>query len=158
MQKLIIQSSFILLAGLLIVLFIDYNFNINENISSGLKVKPLGVIILTLIIFILIWSFKKLRLIQPEINIFRFTIFGTIIVFISEAFYHLARQLTFVELDIETRLKMYFSSLALMTLYGVIISFLISYQLKTRSSSKTVFFVIIILFCNYIIQKYLIDS
>lgn len=158
MSKIIIQSTLLLLTGLLIVLFIDYNFNIHENISSVFQVKPLGIIILTYTISILIWMFKKLKLKQPEINLIRYTVLGTIIVFVSEAVYQLARQLTFIELDTDTRIKMYISSLSGMTLFGMIISFIISHQLKTRNSTRTVLFVLIFMFSCYIIQKYWMNS
>lgn len=156
MRNTILLSSIILSIGLLIILTFDYNFELHKGLSTTFPVKILGVLVLGWTLTVLIITLKKIHKRQPEVTLSRLTVIGTLISILAQIINQSGRQFTFIDMSVSDRMTMILRDLAIMSLYGLIISFLISYQLKTKNTSRLISYIIIILLYNFLIQKYLL--
>ena len=130
MRRLILKFSFILLAALLSEFWLTkYSpLNLPENIPHT-PIRIGGLLLLSTQVFVLIIFEKKLLKLRQEETIFQLTAKGSLVCLISEIFFQLIRQLT-IDTD-----RIYYFTLGTVgvTIFGAIISFLVSFQIKTKS-------------------------
>lgn len=157
MRKTIILSSIILSIGLLLVLTCDYNFKLHKELSTTFHVKILGALVFTWTLTVLMITLKRIHRRQPAIALTNLTLIGALIAILAQVINQFARQFTFIALAFSDRMVMFLQDLSIMSLYGLIISFLISYQLKTKNTPRFISYITVILLCNYLIQKYFIS-
>ncbi len=153
MRPLFFKSFLFLTVVTLIILAVDYNFNIHEYIAPVFPVKPLGILIFSSMLAALIISLKKLKREQEFITMAGLIIYGTFIVFATEVVFQFARQFTFSDLGFGERLAMFFRDLTGMTFFGAVLSFFIAYHLKTKNTGRLIGMILIGLMANYIVQK-----
>ena len=144
--------SLILFGGLTLLLFLDLHFNLHATLPL-VPIRPLGVLTSALLISVIIIALKKLKRLQSAVSIIKYSLFGTLIVLISEMFLQFIRQCTFEGLEFNERLTMYIQSLIGATIFGFIISFLTAFQLKTKKTNQLVLIIVGLLICYNILVR-----
>jgi hypothetical protein len=137
MRILIFKFSLILLAGLLFGFWLTQysTLNLPENIPHT-PIRIGGLLLLGTLVFVLIIFEKRLLKLNPEETIFQLTTKGSLICLISETVFQLIRQLTFDTTIFTDRIYYFTIATVVITIFGIIISFLISFQLKTKRTGQ----------------------
>ncbi|MHB1277448.1 MAG: hypothetical protein ACYC1Q_03555 [Bacteroidia bacterium] len=147
------KYSILLLAGFLISWWLQfYSPFVIPDYIPGTPIKIDGLILLSVLLAILIFSQKEFLKKQPELTIFRLTLLGTLICFSSEIVFQLARQLTFVGYHPTERIMYFARGVFWVSLFAGALSFLVAFQLKKKEKSKLVLMIIgFILLANLIL-------
>lgn len=152
----LIKFTSILLAGHVLSWWIFYlsPLEIPDRFYQ-IQIKIDGVILVGLLLTILISAQKKLIKLQPEISIFKLTILGTIICFVSEAIFQIIRHPTVIADTLMDHVYLFFLGLIVISLFGTVFSFLIAFQLKTRRTEQLLWMIFgFILLINLIIYLF----
>ncbi len=137
----IIKYSVILLVALLIEWWVtslsslsipDY-FNIYKT-----PINVSGLFLIVILITTLRLVIKSVIKTDPDTSIYKLTLMGTIICFLSEVVFQIVRQFTL------TTDRLYYFLLGTLgiTVFGTVFSFFIAYQLKTKKTGHILLFIV----------------
>jgi hypothetical protein len=157
--KTIALSSGILLALYIIQWWVLYlsPFNIPTYIP-GTPINIGGLLIWVTLILLLLWLIKRLLLVNSTISIWKLTGIGVIVGVTAEFLFQLIRQETIDADSLGDRLHSFFLAILVHVIFSSIISFLISFQLKTKRSNVSALFIIILFIAAYFIKRQLMPS
>jgi len=144
LKRLTIIFSGLLLIGLLFEWWLLYfsGLNIPGHISNT-PINVGGLLLIALFLTILIIFIKKLVIQNSSFSIFRLTLAGTIICFIAEFVFQLIKLSTENGDTLKDRLVDFCIGVTGITFFGGVLSFLVSYQIKTRKTGMLFLFIIL---------------
>ena len=144
LKRLTITFSGLLLIGLLLEWWLLYFSGL--NIPGHILHTPInvgGLLLILLLSTILIVFIKKLSRQNNSLSILTLTLYGTIICFFAEFLFQLIKLLT----ENDNALKDRFIDLSIgvisITFFGGVLSFFVSYQIKTRRTGMLLLFIIL---------------
>jgi len=155
-ERTTIRFSIFLLIGFLLEWWFLYfsGFNIPKFIPNT-PIDTSGLLLLLLLILSLKIFIKKLDRQNNAYSIFELTLYGTIIGFIAEFVFQVIRILinskTFKESFVD-----FISGLFGMTFFSAVISFLISYHIKTRKTGMLFLFIFLSLLLIYYLKYFIL--
>ena len=116
------------------------NFNIPENIPST-PIHISGLTLIIIIITVLIFAQKSMIMTNPDARISELTFVGTLIGLFAEIFFQSVRVFTLEE----DKLHYFLKGVIGVTIAMAIISFLISFQIKTKKTNQLLLFIFLFL-------------
>gem|GEM_PF-2050123 len=143
-KRLTINFSGVLLIGLLLEWWLLYlsGLNIPEHIPHT-PINVGGLLLIILLLTILIVFIKKLVRQNSSSSILTLTLYGTIICFIAEFLFQLIKLLTQNDSTLKDRFIDFSIGVIGITFLGAVLSFFVSYQIKTRRTGMLLLFVIL---------------
>lgn len=152
MKSIILKFSFILLLGLLVEWWLTQfsPLNLPANIPHT-SIRISGLLLMALLISVLIIFQKTILQLQSEKTIFQLTMTGGLVCLIAEFFFQLIRQTTLDADKFSDRVFTFSRGTIGITIFGIIISFLVSFQLKTKKTGQLVLLIIGVIVLSNII-------
>ena len=144
LKRLTIIFSGLLLTGLLFEWWLIYFSGV--SIPGHIPYTPInvgGLLLIVLLLTILIIFIKKLVRQNSSFTIFTLTLAGAIICFISEFVFQLIKFLTQNTDTLKDRFVDFCTGVIGITFFGAVLSFLVSYQIKTRETGMLFLFIIL---------------
>ena len=143
MGKIIFKYGFVLLVGLFIQWWIIYFSPL--NLPDNIPITPInigGLLLIALIVTVLIFAQKRFLKSNPNSSILKLTLLSVIICFCSEVIFQAVRQLTMNGATIYERLHFFLSGVIGVTIFGIGLSFLVSFQIKTHKTGRLILFIV----------------
>lgn len=144
MKRLTIIFSALLLVGLLIEWWLLYFSGL--NIPGHIPNTPInvgGLLLIALLLTILIIFIKLLVKQNSSFSTFRLTLAGAIICFIAEFVFQFIKLLTENGDTLKDRLVDFCTGVIVITFFGGVLSFFVSFQIKTRKTGMLLLFIIL---------------
>jgi hypothetical protein len=144
LKKLTITFSGILLLGLLFEWWILYFSKL--NIDRHFPYTPIdigGLLLIVLLLTTLIVFIKKVIKQNSSLNFFQLTLAGTSVCFVSEFVFQFIKLLTENGEPLKDRLVEFCIGVIGITFFCSVLSFLVSYQIKTRKTGMLLLFIIL---------------
>lgn len=151
----IIKYSAILTVALLFNwwLFTFSSINIPEFIPKT-PIPISGLFLFTVILTSIILIQKKALKSLPEISISKLSFLGSTVCFLSEIVFQSIRQTSISANTFNERLYYFALGVIGITLFGIVLSFFVAFQLKTKKTDLLILFIIVFLFILRIIDRY----
>ena len=152
LRKFILLCGLVLLTWLLITFwFFNYSpFNI-PAIIPGTPINILGLSSIAFWTAAFIFFEKRLLRVEPEATIWDLTSIAAFGGLGAEVVFQLIRQFTFQDSSPVTHVEAYLGSVLLMSVYAVVLGFLVAFQLKTGKTGWVIgFFILAIIIYNLI--------
>jgi hypothetical protein len=143
MNQKIFKYSFILSIGLLFEWWLIWYspLTIPELIPMT-PIKIDGLLLGGLLLTVLIFAQKRFLQANPDTTILKLTIYGTSICFFAEFIFQGLRQF-FISADtLNERIHYFFLGTIAVSIFGAVLSFLISFQLKTKKTGQLILLII----------------
>jgi len=139
MRPVVFKFSFFLLTGLLAEWWLTKlsGLDIPENIPHT-PIRISGLLLITLITLVLIAFQKQLLRLDREKTIVQLTVLGGFMILPAEIIFQVVRQLTMEADEFNDRIYTVSRSAILITIFGLVFSFLVAFQLKTKKTGQLV--------------------
>ena len=113
-----------------------------------------GLFLITILLIILIPLHKQLLRLDNSLSIWKLTLIGATVCLIAEIIFRLIRQIE-AHTIVWTNEEIFYQLAGAcgLTLFGGVLSFLISYQLNTKRTNNVIAFIFILLIAVYFIRK-----
>ncbi|MCH8903535.1 MAG: hypothetical protein IIA45_06440 [Bacteroidetes bacterium] len=115
--------------------------NLHLPLHESIPILPLGILLMGIMIFLQILAIKKINRLGNQ-NILTLTLYGTLLVFIGELILQLIRILRFGTGDLLLDVRSFLGHVFVMSVFGLVIAFLTSFQIKTKKTALLITMII----------------
>jgi hypothetical protein len=154
MRNLILKYSAILLTLQVLIYFAIDPLNLLQTIPNT-PIKIHGLLLAAVFLGIIYFFQTRVLKLYPQTTIFKLTLSASLIIMLSEAVFQIIKQFSLTEYTLVEHIFDYIKSVAVMSAFALVFSFLEAYRLiKKNTPLFWVFIIIFVIVANILIRLF----